>query len=155
MKPLTLVRALRNFVCLVVYSLFYVLLKNFSLICRRHHCRWRAAKFWPMLGTQGLWAERDLNHATPAVTWGLGFYGLIQRTTPFSLLLRHTKGWGRSILIRILTGQHWEGIGNSGNDLTLTEGKRELRILADSSVTFSKNAQRTYMYAFHRREKCM
>jgi hypothetical protein len=31
---------------------FYVLLKNSSL-SRRHHCRWRAVKFRPMLGAQG------------------------------------------------------------------------------------------------------
>jgi hypothetical protein len=35
---------------LIDYLLFYVPLKNISLIWRRHHCRWRAAKFWPMLG---------------------------------------------------------------------------------------------------------
>ena len=84
---------------------FYVPLKNFSLIWRRHHCRWRAAKFRPMLGAQGLWAGRDLYCATPAVTWDLGFSGLIGRTAPFSRLLRHTRGCGGSILIRILTGR--------------------------------------------------
>jgi hypothetical protein len=31
-----------------------------SLIWRRHHYRWRAAKFRPMLGTQGVWAGKDL-----------------------------------------------------------------------------------------------
>jgi hypothetical protein len=46
------------------YLRFYVPLKNFSLTWRRHHCRWRAAKFRPMLGTQGLWAGRDLYRAT-------------------------------------------------------------------------------------------
>jgi hypothetical protein len=71
---------------------FYVPLKNFSLTWRRHHCRWRAAKFRPMLGTQGLWAGGDLYRSTPAVTWDLGFSGLIRRTAPFSCLLRHTIG---------------------------------------------------------------
>ena len=42
--------------------------------------------------------------ATPAVTRGLGFSGLIRRTAPFSRLLRHTRGCGGSILPRILTG---------------------------------------------------
>jgi hypothetical protein len=42
---------------------FYVPLKNFSLIGRRHHCRWRATKFSPMLGAQGLWAGRDFYRA--------------------------------------------------------------------------------------------
>jgi hypothetical protein len=32
---------------LIDYSWFYVPLKNFSLIWRRHHSRWRAAKFRP------------------------------------------------------------------------------------------------------------
>jgi hypothetical protein len=45
---------------LIDYLRFYVPLKNFSLVWRRHHCRWRAAKFRPMLGAQGLWAGRDL-----------------------------------------------------------------------------------------------
>jgi hypothetical protein len=82
----------------------YVPLKNFSRIWRRHHCRWRAAKFRPMLGAQDLWAGRDLYLATPAVTRGLGFSGLIRRTAPFSRLLGHTRGCGGSILTRILTG---------------------------------------------------
>jgi hypothetical protein len=34
------------------YLRFYVPLKNFSLIWRRHHYRWRAAKFRPMLSAQ-------------------------------------------------------------------------------------------------------
>ena len=45
-----------------------------------------------------------LYRATPAVTRGLGFTGLIRRTAPFSRLLRHTRGCGGSILLRILTG---------------------------------------------------
>jgi hypothetical protein len=50
------------------YLPFYIPLKNFSLTWRRPHCRWRAAKFRPMLGAQGLWTGRDLYRATPAVT---------------------------------------------------------------------------------------
>jgi hypothetical protein len=86
--------------------LFTVLrpLKNFSLIWRRHHCWWRAAKFRPILGTQGLWAGRDLYRATPTVTRDLSFPGLIRRNAPYSRLLRHTRGCGGSILTRILTG---------------------------------------------------
>jgi hypothetical protein len=38
---------------LIDYLPFYVPLKNILLIWRRHHCRWRAAKFRPMLGAQG------------------------------------------------------------------------------------------------------
>jgi hypothetical protein len=89
---------------LIDYLGFYVPLKNFSLIWRRHHCRWRATKFRPMLDAQGLWAGRDLYRATPAVTRDLCFFGIIRRTAPFSRLLRHTRGCGGSILTRILTG---------------------------------------------------
>jgi hypothetical protein len=91
---------------LIDYLRFYVPLKNISLIWRRHHCRWRAAKFRPMLGAQGLWAGRDLYRATPAVTRDLGFSGLIQRTASFSRLLRHAWGCGGPILTRILTGSY-------------------------------------------------
>jgi hypothetical protein len=89
---------------LIDYLRFYVPLKNFSLIWRRHHCRWRAAQFRPMIGAQGLWAGMDLYRAKPAVTRDLGFSGLIRRTVPFSRLSRHTRGCGWSILTRILTG---------------------------------------------------
>jgi hypothetical protein len=82
----------------------YVPLKNFSLIWRRHHCRWRAAKFRSMVDAQGLWEGRDFYRATTAVTRNLSFSGLIRRIAQFSRLLRHTKGCGGSILTRILTG---------------------------------------------------
>jgi hypothetical protein len=89
---------------MIDYLLFYVPLKNISLKWRRHHCRWRAAKFRPMLGTHGLWAWRNLYRATPTVTRDLGFFGLIRRATSFSRLLRHAWGRGGPILTRILTG---------------------------------------------------
>jgi hypothetical protein len=88
---------------LIDYLLFPVPLKNCSPIWRRHRCRWRAINFRPMLGVEGLWAGKDLYRATPAVTRGLGFSGLIRRTAPFSRLLRHTRGCGGSILTRFLT----------------------------------------------------
>jgi hypothetical protein len=74
---------------LIDYLRFYVPLKNFSLIWRRHHCRWRVAKFRPMLGAQSIWAGRNLYRATLTVTRDLGFSGFIRRTAPFSHLLRH------------------------------------------------------------------
>jgi hypothetical protein len=89
---------------LVDYLLFYVPLKNCSLIWRRHHYWWRAAKCRPLLGSQSLWAGRYLYRATPAVTRDLGFSGLIRGTAPFSRLLRPTRGCGWSILTLILTG---------------------------------------------------
>jgi hypothetical protein len=84
--------------CLIDYLRLYVPLKKFSLIWRRHHCRWRAAKFRPMLGAQGLWPGKDLYRSTPAVTRGLGFSGLIRRKAPFS------RGCWGPIVPRTLTG---------------------------------------------------
>jgi hypothetical protein len=55
------------------YLLFYVLLKNFSLISRRQRYRWRAREFRSMLSAQSLWTGRDLYRAPPATTLGLGF----------------------------------------------------------------------------------
>jgi hypothetical protein len=86
---------------LIDYLLFYVPLKNISLMWRRHLYRWRAAKFRPMLGAQGLWAGWDLYRATHAVTRGLAFSSLIQRTAQFSRLLQHKRGCGGSFLTRI------------------------------------------------------
>jgi hypothetical protein len=105
--------------------LFTVLrpIKNFLLIWRCHHCRWRASKFWPMLGAQGLWVGRDLYRATPAVTWDVGFYDLIWRTAPFSRLLQHTRGCGGSILTWILMAlfQHWKLGGGGGGGCKFME----------------------------------
>jgi hypothetical protein len=64
---------LRGSLVLIDWLLLYVPLKNFSPIWRRHHYRWKAAKFGPMLRTQGLWAVRDFYRATPAVKQGLCF----------------------------------------------------------------------------------
>jgi hypothetical protein len=50
--------------------------------------------------------QEDFYRATPAVTRGLGFSGLIRRTAPFSRLLWYTRLCGESNLIRILTGSH-------------------------------------------------
>jgi hypothetical protein len=55
--------------------LFYVPFENCSLIWRRNHCRWKAAKLRPMLSAQNLWAGRDLYRAAPVVTNGFGFSG--------------------------------------------------------------------------------
>jgi hypothetical protein len=90
----------------LIIFLFYVLLKNISLsgIWRRHHYRWRAAKFSPLLGAQGLFAGRDLYRATPAVTRGLSSSGLIRKTA--HSVASYTRGCGESILTRILTGPH-------------------------------------------------
>jgi hypothetical protein len=68
----------------------------------RHQYRWRAAKFRPMLGAQGLWAGRDLYRVT---RHGASAF-LVSWTAPFCGLLRHATGCGGSILARILTGPH-------------------------------------------------
>jgi hypothetical protein len=79
---------------LIDYLRFYVLLKNFSFIRRRHHCRWRAAKYRPMLGAQGLWAGRDLYRATPVVTRDLGFFRSHPKDRPTqSPLTTHLGVW--------------------------------------------------------------
>jgi hypothetical protein len=91
--------------------------KNVSITWRRHHYRWKAATFRPMLGAQGLWAGRDLYRATPAVTRDLGFSSLIRRIAPFSRLLEHTRGCGEPILTQILTGPHSIASSDTQGDL--------------------------------------
>jgi hypothetical protein len=112
---------------LVDYLRFYVPLKNISLLWRRHHCRWRAAKFRPMLGAQGLWAGRDLYHATPAVTLDLGFSGLIRRTThlvtPYDTWRdvedlfspRSSQGWHKNVF----ENKYWYWMKYNGTDFHL------------------------------------
>jgi hypothetical protein len=95
------------FVKVIDYLLFYIPLKNFSLIWRYHHCLWRAAKFTPMLSARGLRAGGIF--IVPHLLWhgaSSCFFGLIQSIAPFICLLRHTRGCWRPILIRILAGRH-------------------------------------------------
>jgi hypothetical protein len=82
---------------LIDYLRFYVPLKNLSLIWKRHHCRWRAAKSKFMFDAC-LSAGMDLYCATPVSTHGFGFPSLIRKTAPF------TWGCGGFILTRVLTG---------------------------------------------------
>jgi hypothetical protein len=95
---LVMPKYLSNKVCHLIYMLIdylriYVPLKIFSRIWRRHHCLWRAAKFRPMLGAEGLWTGRDLYRATPAVARDLSFSGL-NRSTPIWLpLTTHKVMW--------------------------------------------------------------
>ena len=60
------------------FSSGFLYIINSSLIWRRRHHRWTAAKVWPVLGIYGLLAERGLYRAIPAVTFSLGFCGLIR-----------------------------------------------------------------------------
>ena len=50
---------LHTLFCLFAFFLVFVPFENFSLIWRGHHYQWRAAKFWPMLGTHGHPAVRE------------------------------------------------------------------------------------------------
>jgi hypothetical protein len=54
----------------------------FSFAWKRHHYRWRAAKFRPILRAQDFLAGRDIYCASPSVTRGVGFSCLIRRTAP-------------------------------------------------------------------------
>jgi hypothetical protein len=80
----------KSSIWLIDYFLFYVPLKNFSLIWRRHHCRWRKAKFRPML----LWAGRDLYFVTPTVTRDLGFIPVSSEGLPHSVASLLTTSMG-------------------------------------------------------------
>jgi hypothetical protein len=91
---------------LIDWLLFYVQLKNFSLMWRRFHCRWRTS-LRRLLGTQGLWAWRNLYRATPAVIRCFGFSGIIRRTAKLTRFLRLARGCRVPILTRILTSLHY------------------------------------------------
>jgi hypothetical protein len=65
---------------LIDYLLFYVPFKNFSLLWRHNHCRWRAAKFRLMLGARAF--EQLGIFIVPHLLWhgrsNLGFSCLIR-----------------------------------------------------------------------------
>jgi hypothetical protein len=82
-----------------VIDWLFTVLRPAQEFWRRHHCRWRAAKFRPMLGAQGLWAGRVIYSATLAMTRCLSFSGLIRRTAPFNRLLRFARGCGGPIVL--------------------------------------------------------
>jgi hypothetical protein len=76
---------------LIDYLRFYVLLKKFSLIWRRHHYRWRAAKFRPMLGAQGLWAGGIV--IVPHLLWhGASVFLVSSEEPPHSVASYYTQG---------------------------------------------------------------
>ena len=51
----------------------------------------KGGKIRPLLGSYGLWAGRDLYRATPALTRGLGFCGLVRRTVPLPWLVQQER----------------------------------------------------------------
>jgi hypothetical protein len=92
----------------IMNLLFYVPLKNFSLIWRRHYYQWRAQNLRPMLGAQGLWAGRDL-YIMPHLLWHRASVFLVSSEgPPHSVVSYDTLGGCRgSILTRILMGKNF------------------------------------------------
>jgi hypothetical protein len=59
-----------------------------------------------MLGALGIWAGKDIDGATPAVTRGLGLSGLIEGP-PHSVVFYHTQGDVEDLFLTwILTGHN-------------------------------------------------
>jgi hypothetical protein len=85
----------------------------------------------PSYFAQDLWIGRDLYRATPAVTRGLSFSGLIRRTATFSCLLGYARGCRGPILTRILMNPH----SASSYD---TQGDAEDLFLSESSRVLSR-----------------
>jgi hypothetical protein len=82
---------LMKLVRLIDYLGFYVPLKNFSLIWRRHHCRWRAAKFRPMLGAQAF--EQGGIFIVPHLLWhGASVVPVSSEGPPHSVASYDTRG---------------------------------------------------------------
>jgi hypothetical protein len=84
-----------------LFTVLYVSLKNFSLTWRHHHYWWRASKFRPMLGTQGLWAGRDLYRETPAVTWPASVFPVSAKMPLHSVSSYDTQGDGEDLFLPI------------------------------------------------------
>jgi hypothetical protein len=82
------------------YLLYYVSVKNFSLVWRRHHCSWRAAEFTPMFSAQGLWAGR-MFFTVPHLLWhGALVFLVLFESLPNSVIQRDVEDI-LSILTRI------------------------------------------------------
>jgi hypothetical protein len=77
---------------LIDYLRFYVPLKNFSLIRRRHHCRWRAVKFLKAYARRSGPLSRDLYRATPAVNGTSVFFMVSSEGPPHSVASHDTRG---------------------------------------------------------------
>ena len=78
----------RRWFCLFVCMVFIVLLEKFSLISRRHHCRWRATNFDPW----SLSSEGSLTCHTYCDT-GLPFMMVIPEDPWYSHLLPSVWQW--------------------------------------------------------------
>jgi hypothetical protein len=108
---------------MIDYLRFYIPVKNFSLIWRCHHYWWKAVKFRPMLHSGPNWTFsschtccdmgprffrshlKDCPIQPPFMTHK-GMWSIYSNSDPhfstFSRLVRHTRGCGVSMLIRII-----------------------------------------------------
>jgi hypothetical protein len=86
---------------LIDYLVFYIIIKNISIIWTRDVTI--TGEVQQNLGLYSVLRTFEQGDcATPATTWGLGLSGLIRRTAPFNRLLRHIRECGGSILTWIL-----------------------------------------------------
>jgi hypothetical protein len=89
-------RIKRKIYWLIHYLLFHVPLRNSSLIRRRHHYQWRAAKFRPMLGAQGLWAGRDFLSSHTCCDTGPRFFSVSSIGPPHTVTSTTCMGMQRT-----------------------------------------------------------
>ena len=70
-KKFHLQQKLEHWPLFIVYLKFIVPLENFSLIWRRHHCRWRAANFdfdsWPLSSEGSLTCHTHCDTGLPSI----------------------------------------------------------------------------------------
>jgi hypothetical protein len=92
---------------LINYLLFYVPLKNFSLIWRRHHCQWRAANLGLCSVLRAF--EQGGIFIVPHLLWhGTSFFPVSSEGPPHLVASYDTRrGCEGSILTRILMGNSW------------------------------------------------
>jgi hypothetical protein len=102
---------------LIDYLVFYVLIEHFALLWRHHYYLWRAAKFRPMLGAQGLWSGGIF--VVPHLFWH-GALVFPVSSAPFNRLLRHTRGCEGTIL----SSQEWLICQNLTSVMTSTSFSR-------------------------------
>jgi hypothetical protein len=125
-------------VCLFVYLLVYVPLKNISLLWRHHRYRWTAAKYITHSKLGLWWALRAFEQVGIFIMPHL-LFGLIRRTTPCTCLLRLASGCWGPILTWILTGPHSVASndmqGGADQDLFLPRFSRDYTLRVWASFT--------------------
>lgn len=73
------------------YTLNYFFFEITSLIWKRLHCRWTAAKFTITIGAYVLWNRRNLYCVIPAMTRDRNLHGLIRETVPYLSRWRQSR----------------------------------------------------------------